>query len=210
MQPHPSLGSPFAKPQGWELEALSLSNVHPKPQPHPRSRLLAEPSQHWQPHLKGKNLSKEIFCDLPPSLSSTRRGLGLSESPMEALQCPKSIQRSSGAPKGTWRALGHTERQTNACQDTESQTDGIWTDEKPGQGAGRARKGTLRLLGSLDGRWGVLEAPKGPRRALEQTERHAEAPGLHRKANGGSWSALKGPWRNAVCPEMHTGASRMH
>lgn len=53
-------------------------------------------------------------------------------------------------------------------------------------------------------------APKDPRRALGQTERHAEAPGLHQKANEDSWGALKGTHRSMVCPEMHTGAPRMH
>lgn len=65
MQPHPSFGSPFAKLHQRELKALSLSNPHPKPQPHPRSWLLAEPSQHQQPCLKEKKLSKETFCNLP-------------------------------------------------------------------------------------------------------------------------------------------------
>lgn len=123
MQPHTSFGSPFAKPHQGELKALSLSNPHPKPQPHPRSWLLAEPSQHQQPCLKEKKQQKpkkpteETLCNLPCP-GSTQRGLGLSESPMEALEFPKSTQRSSGAPKGTQRALGHTKSPTNAFQDT--------------------------------------------------------------------------------------------
>lgn len=158
MQPHPPFGSPFAKPHQWELEASPLSNPHPKPQPHPRSWLLAEPSQHQQPCLKEKNYRSILQPAL--SLGSTRRGLGFSESPMEALECPKSTQRSSGAPKGTQRALGHTKRQTTACQAMESQTDGMRMLKKASQGVLRARKGTLRVTEWQMGSAGGTKRPK--------------------------------------------------
>lgn len=130
---------------------LCLSNPHP--QPHPRSQwLVGWAFSAQQPCLKGKkkNIKPNYQINiLQPvlSLSSTWRRLGLSESPMGALECPKSTQRSSGAPKGTLRGLGHTKRHISACQDT----------RKPN-------------------RW-PLDAQTAKPRGLEDMERHTEAAG---------------------------------
>lgn len=40
---------------------------------------------------------------------------------------------------------------------------GIRMQKKPSQGVLRAQNGTLRLLGSLNGRWGVLGGTQRPK-----------------------------------------------